>query len=129
MSEVRGVSIRLRVLSKDSPRAAKTRDGKEHKVVDAKVGDRTGTITLTLWDDRADQVEVGDLIEISNGYVNRFKGRLILNIGEFGSLERIEDPAFPTAEEILEIRRSRQSSWLKRKKMDFDPGKRQKNTQ
>ncbi len=96
-----GVVIRVRILTLDEPRIVKTRDGIEHRVVDARVGDGTGTIVLTLWDDRASQVKVGDIIDIINGYVNRFKGRLILNVGKFGKLEMVEDPTFPPAEAIL----------------------------
>lgn len=106
-----GVTIRVRVLSKEQPRLVKTKDGRDHKVVDTRVGDRTGTIIMPLWDDRADQADVGDVIDVRNGYVNRFKGRLRLNVGRFGELERVEDPTFPTVEEILIRHKRRRSRW------------------
>lgn len=101
----RGVSIRVRVISKNEVRTVKTKDGKEHRVVDARVGDRTGSIILTLWDEKAEQISEGDLIDIEKGYVNRFRGRLRLNVGKYGSLERVEDAEFPPREELLERRR------------------------
>jgi len=100
-----GVSIRLRVLSKAEPRSVKTKNGQEHSVIDALCGDRTGIIRLSLWDERVHEVEEGDVIDVENGYVNRFKGRLWLNVGRFGSLEKVDDPDFPSAEEFSKIGR------------------------
>lgn len=97
----KGVSIRLRVLTKDDPRSVKTRDGQSHQVVDALVGDGTGLITLTLWDEKADMVIEGDVIDVDEGYVNRFKGRFRLNVGKFGRLSKVESEEFPTAEQIM----------------------------
>lgn len=97
-----GVNIRIRVLSKEPPRKVKTKDGVEHMVVDVKVGDRTGIIALSLWDDKAKEVNEGDLVDLKNGYINRFKGRLWLNISQFGSLEKVDEERFPTVEEIVD---------------------------
>ena len=96
----RGVSIRVRVLAKGKPRRVKTKDGIQHVVVDTDVGDRTGVLTLSLWNEWGDKVAEDDLVDIKNGYVNRFKGRPRLNIGRYGSLERTEESGFPTVEEI-----------------------------
>jgi len=110
-ANARGVSIRLRVISKNEVRTVKTKDGNEHRVVDARVGDRTGSIILTLWDEKAEQISEGDLIDIENGYVNRFKGRLRLNVGKYGSLEKIEDDnEFPKRTELLARRGRRWKS-------------------
>ena len=97
----RGVIIRVRVLVKESPRIVKTKDDVEHIVVDTNVGDRTGTIGLSLWDDLGNEVEAGDIIDLKNGYVNRFKGRLRLNMSKYGSIEKVEELGFPTVEEIV----------------------------
>ena len=95
-----GVNIRVRIISKEEPRLVRTKDGVEHTVIDTYVGDRTGIIGLSLWDRRADEVQEGNIIDIKNGYVNRFKGRLRLNIGMYGDVEKVEEPGFPTVEEI-----------------------------
>jgi len=101
----KGVTIRVRVVSKDNVRIVKTNDGKEHKVVELRVGDRTGMIMLTLWDEKVEQVNEGDLIDIENGYVNRFRGRLRLNVGKYGKMEKVEDPSFPSCDELKRRRR------------------------
>ncbi len=95
-----GVNIRVRILLKEAPRTVKTKDGTEHVVVDTSVGDLTGVLILSLWDNWADEVAAGDVVDIKNGYVNRFKGRLRLNIGMYGSMEKADDPDFPTVKEI-----------------------------
>ena len=74
---------------------------KDHRVLDVKVGDRTGIIMLALWDEHVDEIMQGDLIDIKNGYINKFKGRFRLNIGRYGVLEKVEDAAFPTREELM----------------------------
>ena len=96
----RGVTIRLRVVAVDDPRAVKTRDGEPHRVVDVQVGDWTGMVMLSLWDEMVDLVNAGDLIDVENGYVNRFRGRLRLNVGRYGTVVRVDDPAFPSVDAL-----------------------------
>jgi replication factor A1 len=101
----RGVTIRVRVISRDEVRSVKTKnDNNDHRVVDVRVGDRTGIIMLTLWDDQVEMVDEGDLIDIEQGYVNRFRGRLRLNIGRLGKIEKVDDPSFPSNEELKQRR-------------------------
>lgn len=61
--------------------------GKDLKLANAVVSDDSGDIALTLWNDDADKVKVGDKIKISNGYVSEFNGKLQLTSGKFGKLE------------------------------------------
>jgi replication factor A1 len=100
-----GVSIRLRILSESEPRTVKTKDGQEHSVVDVMVGDRTGTVPLSLWDERIHDVDIGDIIDVENAYVSSFKGRLRLNIGKYGTIEKVQDEGFPSADELSKLRR------------------------
>ena len=68
------------------------RDGSAHKVCDALVGDETGVVYLTLWDDNITKVNEGDSIRVENGYVTLFKGNIRLNIGKYGKLEPAKEP-------------------------------------
>lgn len=108
--DVRGASLRVRVLSKNEVRTVKTKDGEAHRVVDAQVGDSTGQILLSVWDEKIELIREGDLIDITNGYVTRFKGRYRLNLGRYGGLERVEDDEFPTREVLLQGRRWSEAS-------------------
>ena len=84
----RQLNLTVKVVSKSEPRETISRsDGSTHRVVDALVGDETGCVYMTLWDDNIDKVKEGDIIDIKNGYVSLFKGSMRLNIGRFGSFE------------------------------------------
>ena len=64
--------------------------GKSGKVCNAKVKDATGEIVLTLWNDEIDQVDVGDMIKVSNGWVSEWQGEMQLSAGKFGTLEVVK---------------------------------------
>ena len=63
----------------------------EHNLADLKVGDETGTITLTLWDETIDRVTEGSTFVLKNGYVNVFQSQMRLALGKWGSIEDTED--------------------------------------
>jgi len=89
----RAVNITAKVVSKTEIREIPMgRDGSAHKVSDALVGDETGVVYLTLWDDNIEKVNDGDSIRIENGYVTLFKGNIRLNIGKYGKLEAAAEP-------------------------------------
>ncbi len=69
-------------------------------MAEATAADRTGSVKVSLWDARINDVSEGDIIDLGNSYVNSFRGRLRLNIGKFGTIEKIDDPGFPTVEEL-----------------------------
>ena len=88
----RRVNVSVKVVSKSEARETVSRmDGSTHRVVDALVGDETGCIYLTLWDDNIDKVEEGKNLAIKNGYINLFRGSMRLNIGRYGSFEPVEE--------------------------------------
>jgi len=86
----RGVNVVVKVVSKSEARDVTGRGG-SHRVADALVGDETGCIYLTLWDDTIDEIGEEDTVNITNGYVNLFRGNMRLNIGRYGSFEVLEE--------------------------------------
>lgn len=83
----RQVNVVAHVSNVSQPREVSSRaDGSTHKVTEALVGDDTGSILLTLWDDAIGKVSEGKNVEIKNGYVSVFKGSMRLNIGRFGQI-------------------------------------------
>ena len=87
------VNTTVKVVQKGEARETVSRqDGTTHRVLDALVGDDTGTIYMTLWDDNIDKVNEGDTVNVKNGYVRPFKGSMRLNIGRYGTLEPAETP-------------------------------------
>ena len=88
----RAINIVVKVVSKSEIREVVTRrDGSTHRVCDATVGDETGTIILTLWDDTIDNINEEETISIKNGYISLFRGSMHLNIGRYGSFEKMEE--------------------------------------
>lgn len=64
--------------------------GTPGRVCNAKLSDASGQIALTLWNEQIDQIEVGDVVKITNGYVNEWQGELQLTTGKFGKLEIVQ---------------------------------------
>jgi replication factor A1 len=89
----RAVNITAKVVSKTEIREIPMgRDGSPHKVSDALIGDETGVVYLTLWDDNIGKINEGDSVRIENGYVTLFKGNIRLNTGKYGKLELAAEP-------------------------------------
>jgi replication factor A1 len=89
----RAVNVTAKVVSKSEIRDIPMgRDGSPHKVCDALVGDETGSVYLTLWDDNIEKVNEEDTLRIENGYVTLFKGNMRLNIGKYGKMSIAEEP-------------------------------------
>lgn len=60
-------------------------------VSNVKIGDETGSMTLNLWNEQIDKVHVGDIIELKNCYIARYRGELQLRLGKIGTLSIIDD--------------------------------------
>ncbi len=89
----KAVNVTAKVVSKTEIREIPMgRDGSAHKVSDALIGDETGVVYLTLWDDNIEKVNENDTIRVENGYVTLFKGNIRLNIGKYGKLEPAKEP-------------------------------------
>jgi len=84
---MRKIDIEAKVIQKSETREVRSRWTDEtYRVVDATIEDETGTITLTLWNEQVDQVNVDDRVKIENGYIKSFRGELQLNSGKYGTL-------------------------------------------
>jgi replication factor A1 len=87
----REVNIVVKVVSKSEVRNVTGRDYSVHRVADALVGDETGSVVLTLWDENIDKINEEATLRITNGYVNLFRGNMRLNIGRYGSYRILEE--------------------------------------
>ena len=65
--------------------------GSVGRVCKATIKDESGEMTLTLWNDEIDKVNVGDKVHITNGYVSEFQGEKQLSAGKFGKLEVVTE--------------------------------------
>lgn len=83
------VDITLKIDEKQEPRSF-AKFGKEGRVANAIGSDATGKIKITLWNEQVDQINAGDTIKITNGYVGEWQGELQLSTGKFGTLEVVD---------------------------------------
>lgn len=91
----RKVNTIVKVVSMTETREVSSRmDQTTHRVADALVGDDTGSIYLTLWDDAIDKIKEAQILQIKNAYVNLFRGSMRLNLGRYGSYEVAESAPF-----------------------------------
>ncbi|MBO3803377.1 MAG: hypothetical protein JTT11_05820 [Candidatus Brockarchaeota archaeon] len=101
----RNVNVTAKIVSISETREIMSKmDNAPHRVADALIGDETGAVILTLWDENIEQVKVDEVIAVKNGYVKTFKGSIRLNVGRFGTIEKspVEMPEVNTRNNISE---------------------------
>ncbi len=102
------VTLRGLVLGTDSVRTFDRDDGSEGRVANLTLGDETGRVRVTLWDERAGrarELESGAAVEVVDGYVREREGDLELHVGDRGAVESVEgEVAYePDADPIAEV--------------------------
>ena len=91
----RNVDVTVEVVSvADDREVVSRKDGSTHRVKEYLVGDQSGSILLSLWDDRADMLQPGDYVRIENGYVAVVGGHMRLNVGRYGKIEVVDAQDF-----------------------------------
>ena len=83
-------------------------DGSEGRVGNVAIGDETGRIRVTLWDEATDlleELEAGEVVEVVDGYVREREGDLELHVGSRGTIEEVdEDVQFvPDTTDIADV--------------------------
>ncbi|MFO7836584.1 MAG: hypothetical protein R6V83_08015 [Candidatus Thorarchaeota archaeon] len=90
--KMKNVNIRFKVVDKGEAREVTSNsDGSKHRVLDATVGDSTGTVVVPLWDDSIEEVETGKTYNLENGYTGTFRNQLRLKIGKYSELEEADE--------------------------------------
>ncbi len=84
----RGITVDFKVMKTEAVRKVRSRnDGSNHQVADILVGDETGVMLLTLWDDAISAVEDGNVFRLVGGQTSLFQGRMQLSLGRNGKLQ------------------------------------------
>ena len=93
----RGITFSFKVVKTEAVRKVQSRnDGSNHRVADVLIGDETGVMLLTLWDDDIAKVEEGKSFRVVGGQSGLFQGRMQVSLGRSGKLE-------PSEQEISEV--------------------------
>lgn len=79
-----------KVLSMGERRSISSKFGGSRNLCEAVVGDETGIVTLSLWEDQIGQVAQGDVLQVNNGYVSLVRGHMRLNVGKYGTFQKSE---------------------------------------
>lgn len=88
----RHVDVKVHVIEKGPAKEVVSRkDGSTYKVAEILVGDPSGCILMSAWNDDITVIEEGKNYFIQNGYINVFKSSMRLNLGRNGQIEKIDE--------------------------------------
>lgn len=97
---LKGFNVKFKCISKNEEREVASKQTEENlRVNEALIGDESGAILLTLWNNDIDTVEVDHYYKLKNSYTTVFKGSLRLNKGRYGVLEEMTEADIPTVNE------------------------------
>ena len=100
--EMTNISVRARILSLQAPQSVRSKAGKSLRVAEALLSDKSGKIALTLWQNQIYKVKVNQVVDIKDAYASQYQGVTKLTLGRNGTLEVVEDPSFPSMDELFQ---------------------------
>jgi replication factor A1 len=85
------VDLIAKVIDKTNIREVTSKlDETKHKVCEVLIGDDTGTIYLTVWDEAISKIEIGKAYIFKNLFSSEFQKSMRLNIGRFGEFQETD---------------------------------------
>lgn len=85
-NKMKRVDLKAKIIKILPMRRVMTRFGDWANFTNVEIADDTGSIQLSLWNNQLQNLDVGDLIEITNGHVARYQGQLQLRLGRKGTI-------------------------------------------
>ena len=85
------VNVKAKIIEIPPRRLVQTMWGGRSYVSNTKISDETGSITLSLWNNQIGRFNIGDKIEIMNGVVTNFAGKLQLRLRKNSHLSKIDE--------------------------------------
>ena len=105
----RNVEVTGKIMDISDVKGFSRKDGTKGKVRSIIIADNTGSIRLTLWNDKVqlvDNLKKGDVIEITNAFSRKWNNRIELNSGSDLNIEKLEDydeSKYPIVKEYYSI--------------------------
>jgi replication factor A1 len=96
------VNVLVKVVGLSEEREITSKFGEARKLVEATVGDETGTVLMTLWNDQIGSVNKDETLLIDNGYVTLVRGHIRLNVGKYGTMAK-SDQTIETVNTALDV--------------------------
>jgi replication factor A1 len=79
------------ILEKAHARAVRgRRPGESLSVTEAGLGDESGRVVLTLWNQQIKMIQVGDRVRVENGFVGGYRGITQLSAGKTGRIVKLD---------------------------------------
>ena len=97
------VTVEAEVLETPKPSLVQTRYGNSAMVTNAWIADETGKIKLCLWNEQANYINTGDIVQIKNASVTAFKGERQLRLGKTGTVSVIQSRGTRTMQDSEDI--------------------------
>lgn len=114
----RGLVVEFKLLKIKEVRTVKSRrDGSTHRVADILIGDESGSIILTLWDEAIERIEEGKVFRLMGGKTTLFQGRLQLGLNPSGKIE-ISTTEIPTVDTTNNLSQAHQANPRGHKRSD-----------
>ncbi|MHA3962886.1 MAG: single stranded DNA-binding domain-containing protein [Candidatus Thorarchaeota archaeon SMTZ1-45] len=83
--ESKSVNVRFSVIKKGQTRLVTANaSGKRHLIRECIVGDKSAIISLNLWNEDVDEIDIGKSYELLNGYISIYDESMSLAKGRWG---------------------------------------------
>lgn len=90
------VNMPVKVMSLDEPRSMDNGT----MICEGLVGDETGTVIMSFWNDEIEEIENGMTLELKDARANLVRGYLRLSLGKNGSMKSSETPIDAVKEQV-----------------------------
>jgi len=84
------VNVEAEVLEIPKSSIVQTRYGSNAMVTNTFIADETGKIKLCLWNEQANSIRIGDMLQIKNASVSAFRGERQLRLGKTGTVSVLQ---------------------------------------
>ncbi len=90
--EMNNIYFTAKVVNVGEPKDIPSRYG-TRRVAEAVIGDDTGTVILSLWNEQIGMIKTDDVISVNNGYVSivpRERGHIRVNVSRYGNISKTD---------------------------------------
>lgn len=76
---------------------------KPGQVQNVKAKDDSGEVSITLWNEQANTLELGDMVKMEKGWVKEYNGDLQVSTGKFGTMSKMDSTEGDSTEMAVDI--------------------------